>query len=112
MEIHKRGKFTDNPHSAEHARELVYRAERWRADNPAAWHYMASLAQAEAAAQRHFSIAWLINAVRRKDFSTSTGERFKINNSYAPVFSRMLIEAYPEVRTYIEVRTSITDGVR
>lgn len=93
------------------AEETVWRAQEWPSNNPAAWAYMESLAEADASAGRRISVARLIEQCRAKDFASADGERFKINNNYRATFARMLVKDHPEWRSLIEVRRASCDGL-
>lgn len=88
---------------------LIRRAESWRKNNPKAWNHIVSRALKETMAKRKFGVQALIESARRKDFATNDGSRFTINNSFQPVFARMLIKEYPEMEPYIELRKSELD---
>lgn len=91
------------------AKELWYKAEQWTVNNPFAWSHLVRICLREAEHKRKFGTNWAIEETRKKDFTTSDGERFKISNSYSPVFGRMIVKEHPEVRPYIILHKSIVD---
>ena len=86
-------------------------ARLWIKENPEPWRRMVSLALAESRAERRFSVAWLAEEVRKKDYTNIEGKPFKLNNSIKPALARILIKEHPEVAPYIETRRSMSDGL-
>lgn len=93
------------------AARTAWRAHQWVKDNPDGWHYAVTLALNEARQQCHFSMAWVMAQVRQKDFSTVTGESFKVDNTLTPALARILVKEHPEVKPFMEFRNAGCDGL-
>ena len=93
------------------AHTAIARAEHWISENPQAWAVMTETALHEAACKRHFSMQWIVEQIRRKDYVTRAGEPCKVQNSFVPVFTRIMCKQHPEIRPYLEMRKSQFDGL-
>lgn len=85
------------------------RALDWIRLNPEAWLRFKGHALHEAAHGRRVSVQWLLEDCRKYDRVNSAGDPVKVNNSFAPIFARQLVEECPEVRPFIEMRRSVYD---
>ena len=86
------------------------RAREWRKLNSDVWAKFERHCLNEAAHERRVSVKWLIEDVRAHDYVNRIGDPCKINNSFAPIFARMLIHDHPELAHFIETRSSVYDG--
>ncbi len=93
------------------AEELIWRAKAWIDENPDTWNYIVTLAKRETRAHRRFSVRWALEEARKRDWATLSGVPFAVNNDFAPFFARRLIEIYPEMASYIVMRSSKLDFV-
>lgn len=84
---------------------------RWRRDNPEIWAAVVRWALGEAKAQRPFAIKTVIEQVRWKDRVNRKGEDVRVNNSIAPLWSRLIVMRYPQVRPYIMLKPSGFDHI-
>ena len=87
----------------------VAKVRYWRVLNSQLYAKLVAFALHETAHERRFSVQKWIEEIRNKDYVDLLGNPMTINNSYAPIFARMLVAEYPEVRGYIELRKSIYD---
>lgn len=88
---------------------LEIRADEWIEQNPDVWARFVTRCLWDAAHDRRISVQYLIEDVRKHDYVNRIGDPCKINNSYSPIFARKLIEQYPELRPFIEIRRSVYD---
>lgn len=95
----------------ETAKRHLAEAETWIRENKPAWAFMASKAEAEVAAQRHFSMAAIVHEARKIDFSDSNGQPTRINNSLTPAFARILEPEIPGMSDYCEFRKTALNEV-
>jgi len=92
------------PKEIEKARGTYRRAMQWRLSNPQAWALMVAQALDLASQAQPISAQALIESVRKKAFVDRYGNDTRTNNSYAPVFARLLWLEHPETRAYIKLR--------
>lgn len=86
---------------------LWHDAQAWIHDNHDAWGYMCRLAMHEATAERTFSMQWLIEQARKKDFVKSDGSNFNgVSNSLRPALSRIMAVQLPEAEPWMTKRRS------
>lgn len=94
----------------ERGQTLEERFEMFNAANP---HVYAELKRMALAAQargvRHYGIAALFEVMRFSALMT-TGEEFKLNNSYRAFFARKLMADVPALEGFFETRVSVADG--
>ncbi len=67
------------------------------------------IAAREVAAQRHFTMQYIMEELRRRPSADRDGAEVKINNTYAPAYARLLLHDFPECRPYLELRKSRFD---
>lgn len=67
-------------------------------------------ARREVEAQRPFGMKCVLEQLRWLEFIESDGTAWRINNSLAPAWARMLLRDYPEARPYMELRRSRFDA--
>lgn len=101
---------TTSARASEAARSLS-RALAWIEENPDAWRYMEGLALREAEAERRFSMKWVAEQARRKDFAGKAGKPSAFSNTLTAAFVRILVEGHPEARPFVELRPSVFDEV-
>lgn len=89
---------------------VFFRACEWRDLNPEIWDSWVQAAVNEARHKRRFSMQFVIEQTRKYDRVNRNGEPVKINNSFAPIWARMLATERPELRGYIELRKSEWDA--
>ena len=87
------------------------RAIAWVKANPQPWGKFERHAMEQARKGQRVSVQWRIEDVRAHDYVDRTGEPCKVNNSYEPVFARLLVKAHPEIKASIELRKSVYDGL-
>ncbi|WP_157938935.1 hypothetical protein [Enteroscipio rubneri] len=97
------------PKRAQKAARARSRALTWIAENPDAWHYMEGLALHEVEAERPFSVKWVAEQARRKDFAGKHGKPSEFSNTLTAAFARILIEEHPEVRPFVVLKPSMFD---
>jgi hypothetical protein len=88
---------------------LQERFEAFHAENPHV--YTALRRRALAVKERgvkHYGIAALFEVLRFSALMT-TGEEWKLNNSYRAFFARKLMAEVPELEGFFEIRTSVAD---
>ena len=88
------------------------RALEWVKLNPEVWSKHFEIpALYEAAHGRRVSVQRFIEDARRLDYVNRAGDPCKINNSFAAIFARLLIEQHPELSEFIETRRSVYDDI-
>lgn len=97
--------------TAKKAAALYARARIWIDENPDAWRYMEFIALREAEAGRRFSMKWVAEQTRRKDFMSAFGTPSRFSNTLTAAFARIFIAKHPEVHPFIEIRSSVLDEV-
>lgn len=65
----------------------------------------------EVEAERRFSMKWVAEQARRKDFAGKGGEPSAFSNTLTAAFARILVEEHPEARPFVELRPSVFDEV-
>jgi hypothetical protein len=95
----------------EGARRRERRYQQWRRVNGSAYAYAERLALDAVEHERNVSGSWLVEQIRRKDFSDDEGNPCRINNDHAPLLVREIMECHPEVAPYVEKRTGIYDSI-
>lgn len=93
----------------ERALKIWKDAKLWRRRHPDAWCFMVSTAKREATEGRRFSVQWLSEQVRKRDFASFSTPYPILDNSIRPALARMIVDENPEVRRWIEMRRSILD---
>lgn len=71
------------------------------------WDYL----MADVRAQRRTSVRAAMEQARRKDWTRTDGDPFKVNNSLSPAIARLFLLEHPEARPYIETRSAACDGM-
>ena len=77
--------------------------------NPDVWNEWEQAALYEAAHKRRFSMQYVCEHTRKFDRVNDIGEPVGVNNTYRPIWARMLATEHPELRPYIELRKSEFD---
>lgn len=85
-------------------------AIEWIEHNPDSWERLVTWARAKAAEGRRFSLGEWVESERWHRPIDSPG-RYKMNNDFTPLFSRLLVNSYPEIGPYIETRKSRFDAL-
>lgn len=108
------GEMSGNVNDCEREREaalLMARAEEWTRENPDAWAYMVRLAEREAAAERRFSMQWLIEQIRKVDFADVRGRKSGVNHNIAAALARILERERPGVSRWLTRRRASVDSL-
>lgn len=108
---HKPSTNTTTSSRARNATCSLSRALAWIEENPDAWRYMEGLALREVEAKRRFSMKWVAEQARRKDFAGKGGKPSAFSNTLTAAFARILVEEHPEARPFVELRPSVFDEV-
>ena len=87
---------------------LNHQAKEWVKLNHGTWLWMCQQARRNSAEKRRFSIARLVEEARYTKPVKGVDE-YVINNSIRAPLARMLREAVPECREYIQIRESVVD---
>lgn len=61
--------------------------------------------------QRSFSVQTILERIRWKDRVDDKGNPVRVPNDFGAVWARLLVERYPEMRKYIQMRPSMFDEV-
>lgn len=90
------------------------RAEReWRRLNRELWEQeVEAWAIAEAAAGRKFSMAEAVQRIRWRDRVDGRGDDVRVNDHWAPIWSRILVAKHPQVKPYIVQKRTPWDDPR
>lgn len=91
------------------AARLMESAKEWTRENPDAWACMIGLAEREAAAQRKFSMQWLIEQVRKVDYVDVRGRKSGVNHNIAAALARLLERERPNVSNWLTRRRASVD---
>lgn len=92
------------------SKKLTYmHACEWRDLNPSIWESWEEYTLNEAKNGRRVSMQYMVEQTRKKDHVNRVGEPVKINNSFCPIFARMLACEHPEAAQFIELRKSEWD---
>lgn len=75
------------------------------------WDELVQTAQEHAAAGRWFNIQGIVEDWRDGGRVTGDGGSFRLNHNDCPILSRLLVEAVPECRGFIEMRKSVYDEI-
>lgn len=97
------------PEQLAKGKQVLSRAETWRADNAQAWACIVSHALDLASEQQPIAAQSLIESVRKKAFVDAHGRDTRTNNSYAAIFARWLVREHPQTAQYVELRRSVFD---
>lgn len=84
--------------------DLAARAARWMDENPSAMALFERFALEAAARGHRFGIGQLAERVRWEVALSTTGDAFKVNNSYRAYVARELIRRHPDLAELIELR--------
>ena len=87
---------------------FMYEAKEWIKANHSVWLWMCSQAMRYAVDERRFSIARLVEEARYTRPVVGIDE-YKIDNTLRAPLARMLIEAVPQCKPYIQIRSSKVD---
>lgn len=90
---------------------LMAQAEEWTRENSDAWAYMVRLAEREAAAERKFSMQWLIEQMRKVDFVDAHGAKSGVNHNIAAALTRILERERPCVKKWLTRRRASVDSL-
>lgn len=86
-----------------------YNACEFRRLNPDVWDEWEQAALYEAAHKRRFSMQYVVEHTRKFDRVNDIGDPVAVNNTYRPIWARMLASENPSLRPYIELRKSEYD---
>ena len=113
----KRGGWDAMPPVVQAMRESARARREWQealeqlADCPRAKEFMWQLADREVAHERRVSFQWILEEVRRRDFTTNDGGRFRMGNNKSPVLARLYLAERPAARRFVILKESRFDGM-
>ncbi len=85
---------------------ILARFHTFHADNPHIYGLLRNGARRlRTAGWEHYGIAALWEGLRYESAVHTTGDDFKLNNSYRALYARMLMENEPELRGFFSTRT-------
>ena len=90
------------------AETMYENGEAWIARNPRAWRYIKQYANGCIDEQRRFSIQKACEELRDSDL-VDKDELYKVNNSYAAVLTRFMVQELPELKPLVMMRKSKVD---
>ncbi|MBR3223811.1 MAG: hypothetical protein IKF78_00625 [Atopobiaceae bacterium] len=89
---------------------MLENAKAWIARNPMAWDLIKARAQVSIRQQKRFSVKRALEELRdAPGIVWGSNDDFKISNSYASVFVRILVQEMPELREFVTLRRSKVD---
>ena len=89
---------------------MMENAKAWIAKNPKAWEIIENQARAAIRDRKRFSVKKALEVLRDNPIITWLDDSdFKISNSYASVFTRLLVQKMPELREFVTMRKSKVD---
>lgn len=89
---------------------MMENAKAWIAKNPKAWEIIENQARAAIRDRKRFSVKKALDVLRDNPIITWLDDSdFKISNSYASVFTRLLVQEMPELREFVTIRKSKVD---
>lgn len=95
------GRNDQTPDYSKYTAELM-REREWRRLNSELWeNEVEAWALAEAAAGRRFSVSEAIQKIRWRDRIDGEGHDVRVNDHWAPIWSRILVAKYPQVKQYV-----------
>lgn len=62
--------------------------------------------------ERRFSLQPAVERIRWRSHVDSQGEDVKINDRYKAIWARLLLQRYPEMRQYLEIRPAVFDLIK
>ena len=62
--------------------------------------------------ERRFSLQPAIERIRWRSHVDSQGEDVKINDRYKAIWARLLLQRYPEMEQYLEIRPAVFDLIK
>lgn len=92
--------------------DVLRREREWRRLNPGLWRQIEAYALEEARHRRRFAIKTVMEWIRWHDYTDNEGKTVRVSNSYAPIWSRILVMKHPEIQEFIELRPSVYDEDR
>ena len=113
----RRGGWDAMPPVVQAMRESARARREWQealeqlADCPRAKEFMWQLADREVAHERRVSFQWILEEVRRRDFTTNDGGRFRMSNNKSPVLARFYLAERPAARRFVILKESRFDGM-
>lgn len=92
--------------------DLTARFERFHADNPKVYETLVSLARTwvRNTGRRKIGIKALFERARWEIALSTVGEDFKMNNNYAPYYSRLIMRQEEDLADLFELRRSAADA--
>lgn len=90
--------------------EIANAQEKFKAC-PGFKRYLWDFLMADVRAQRRTSVRAAMEQARRKDWTRTDGDPFKVNNSLSPAIARLFLLEHPEARPYLELRRAACDGM-
>lgn len=103
--------MAEGKHSTDELLRNIGRVERFFADNPSLLDELDALAEQHIASGRKFAIQEVVERWRWYRPVVSDGADLRINNSWCPIMSRLLVERHPQAAELIEMRASVYDDI-
>lgn len=89
---------------------MLENARAWIERNPRAWEIIQNQARAAIRDNTRFSVKKAIEVLRDNPIITWLDDSdFKISNSYASVFTRILVQEMPQLRDHVTLKRSKVD---
>lgn len=87
-------------------RELLQRFKTFHAKNPRVYNLFKENAEKVFQTGRaKYSSRTIIEVIRWEHDLETSGDVFKINNDYIPIYARLLIHNHPKFKSFFELRT-------
>lgn len=90
--------------------ELLEAALAWISANPKAWEFIVSAAQRDALDIGRVRVKWYLEALRYGNVEWAT-ESVKVPNALSAPFGRILVAWHPELKPFVPLAHSKTDGM-
>ena len=98
--------FRPIPAATTREAEIDAKARRFVSENPTVWAlFVRFTMELIHAGREHYSSDAVVHRIRWYTSVETTGDEFKISNSYTAVFARWFHEAYPEHAGFFRTRT-------
>lgn len=88
---------------------VLEREREWRRLNPDLWRQVEGYALNETNHKRRFAIKRVLEWIRWHDYADNEGKPVRVSNDYAPIWSRILVLKFPEMKPFIKLRPSVYD---
>lgn len=101
----------DKEHSTDELLRNVRRVELFFGENPSLLAELDAYVERHIASGRKFAIQEVVERWRWYRPVVSDGTDLRINNSWCPIMSRLLVERHPQAAELIEMRASAYDAI-